>query len=89
MLIRFSRSASRHGIGRDKATHVVRNCPLPLYSPEPGEEDLVIFLGLDANGMALEVMAIELEDVFLVIHAMKLRAKYRNAFKQVMGPQER
>ena len=89
MLIRVNRSASRHGIARDRAIHVVRNCPRPLYSSEPEEEDLVIFLGLDPNGVALEVMAIELEDALLVIHAMKLRAKYRDAFIRVVRPQER
>ena len=89
MLIRFNRSASRHGIARDRAIHVVRNCPHPLYSSDPGEEDLVIFLGLDPNGVALEVMAIELEDALLVIHAMKPRAKYWDAFIRVVGPQER
>ena len=60
-------------------------CPLPLYSLEPEEEDLVMFLGIDPNGVALEVMALELEDALLIIHAMKLRPKYRVAFREVMG----
>lgn len=85
MHIRFSRSASRHGISRARATDVVATCPLPLYSLEPEDEDRVMFLGVDSNGVALEVMAIELEDAMLVIHAMKLRPKYRAAFREVMG----
>jgi len=39
--------------------------------------------------VALEVMGIELEDALLVIHAMKLRAKYRDDFRRVIGPEER
>lgn len=89
MPIQFSRSASRHGISRPRALHVVQTCQLPLYSPEPEDADLVLFFGLDPDGVALEVMAIELEDGLLVIHAMKLRPKYREAFRQVMESQRR
>jgi hypothetical protein len=48
-----------------------------------------MFFGVDPDGVALEVMAIELEDGLLVIHAMKLRPKYREAFRQVMESQRR
>lgn len=68
---------------------MVQTCPLPLYSPEPEDDDLVLFLGLDPDGVALEVMAIELDDGLLVIHAMKLRPKYREAFRQVMESHRR
>lgn len=63
----------------------MQTCRLPLYSTEPGDEDLVIYLGFDPAGVALEVMAVELEDALLVIHAMKLRAKYQDAFEEVLG----
>jgi len=82
--IQFNRSASRHGISRARATHVVQTCPLPLYSPEAEDEDLVVFLGPDQDGVALEVIALELGNGLLVIHAMKLRPKYLEAFRQVM-----
>ena len=60
-------------------------CVCPLYSDDPGDEDLVIFLGPDAEGVPLEVMGIELaDDQLLVIHAMKLRRKYRDAYRRVM-----
>lgn len=85
MPIRFAPSAERHGISPDRARYVVEHCPAPLYSPEPDEEDLVIFLGPDAHGVPLEVMGIELADGdLLVIHAMRLRQKYRDAFERVM-----
>jgi hypothetical protein len=85
MPIRFAPSAARHGIAPERAQYVVEHCPAPLYSPEPDEEDLVIYLGPDERGVPLEVMAIELADGdLLVIHAMHLRPKYRDAFERVM-----
>lgn len=85
MAIRFSPSASRHGISHERARYVVENCRSPLYSAEPDEADLVIFLGPDPRGVPLEVMGVELADGdLLVIHAMRLRAKYRDDYKRIM-----
>ncbi len=41
----------------------------------------LVFLGDDQNGVPLEVVAIETDDGVLVIHAMKIRAKYRPYLK--------
>ncbi len=42
-----------------------------------------MFLGDDADGIALEVMAVELEDGDLcVIHAMDLRERYRPEYEE-------
>jgi hypothetical protein len=85
MAIRLAPSAARHGISRVRARYVVEHCACPLYSEEPADEDLVIYLGLDANGVPLEVMGIELADEsLLIVHAMKLRPKYQDAFETVM-----
>jgi len=85
MAIGFHHAASRHDISQAQVRHVIRNCAWPLYSPEPDEEDLVIFLGPDEHGVPLEVVAVELEDEgLLVIHAMKLRRKYALVYKKVM-----
>ena len=67
----------------------MQTCPLPLYSPEAEDEDLVVFLGPDQDGVALEVIALELGNGLLVIHAMKLRQKYLEAFRQVMETHDR
>jgi len=50
----------------------------------PVEVDLrLVFLGDDANGVALEIMAIELEDEsLLVIHAMPLRDRYQEQYEE-------
>lgn len=85
MAIRFSESAFRHGISRDRARHVVEHCACPLYPPNPDDEDLVVFLGPDAGGVPLEVIGVELAGGdLLVIHVMKLRRKYRDDYAKVM-----
>lgn len=47
--------------------------------------DAVLFLGDDWNGVPLEIGAIELDDGdLLVIHAMKLRRKYRGRYEEAV-----
>lgn len=42
-----------------------------------------MYLGDDADGVPLEVMAVEFEDgSLLVIHAMPLRDKYREQYEE-------
>jgi len=46
---------------------------------------MLAYLGPDANGIPLEVFGIEIDnDDVLVIHAMKLRARYRDDYHKVM-----
>lgn len=85
MAIRFAASASRHGISHERSRHVVLHCTCPLYGCESSDVDLVAYLGPDANGVPLEVFGVELDnDVVLVIHAMNLRARYREDYARVM-----
>ncbi len=86
MAIKFGPSATRHRISRERIAHVIRNCPMPLWPPEDGSDpDLVLFLGPDANGVPLEIVAIELaNDDLYVIHAMRLRARYVVDYLRVM-----
>jgi hypothetical protein len=88
MSITLHPSASKHGINQARIRHVIRNCRCPLYSDAPGDEDLVIFLGPDMNGIPLEVIAVELSGESLrVIHAMKLRRRYTEEYEQVVACQ--
>jgi hypothetical protein len=90
MAIRFSRSASQHGVSHDRCRYVVEHCACPLYPLDPNDEDLIVFLGPDRHGIALEVMGIELADGdLLVIHAMKLRRRYLDDYARVLECQER
>ncbi len=85
MAIRFSRSASRHGVAHNRARLVIERCGCPLYPPDPDDDGLVVFLGPDGNGVPLEVVGLELADGdLLVIHAMKLRRAYREDYSRVM-----
>lgn len=54
-------------------------------TPRITVKDLVVFLGPDRHGVPLEVMAVELAGGdLLVIHAMKLRRTYLDAYREVM-----
>jgi hypothetical protein len=41
------------------------------------DDDHIVFLGAEPNGVVPEVMAIETDRGFLIIHAMEMRCKYR------------
>ena len=83
--LRWARSATRHRISRERSRYVIETCF--AYFKQSGtsrdSDDRLIFLGDDAEGVALEVMAVELADEgLLVIHAMKLRDRYRAQYEE-------
>jgi hypothetical protein len=65
---------------------VIATCRLPMAaSDDPALADRILFLGPDGHGVPLEVVAIELDNGDLVvIHAMRMRRKYKRAHEQVM-----
>ncbi len=69
-------AARKHGVSDDSIRHAVEHT---LVSEEVGEEPLRrLFLGPDAAGNLLEVVAIIRTDGTLVAtHAMAMRPKYR------------
>ena len=88
MRIEWTTAAAKHGISRGRARYVIAHCglyyqqPSPPYSPAGLHAPRRVYLGDDAAGAALEVMAVELEpDGLLVIHAMPLREKYRRQYE--------
>jgi len=83
--IRFANSATRHGIARARSRYVVEHCgqaiSVPAAMDPKWQAERLLFLGDDMNGIPLEVMGIELEEEnLLVIHAMKLRRRYRDLY---------
>jgi len=77
VVVRFSRSASRHRIAPDRARYVVEHCSVPLCRLDDDDASLVVFLGPDALGVPLEVIGPELAGGgLLVIHAMLLRERF-------------
>ena len=87
MAIRFTKSASRHGISRERARYVVEHCPLPAYSEGPVEGEVkALFLWSDRNGVPLEVGAIEFgSGDLLVVHAMRMRRKYLKEYETMIS----
>jgi len=84
-VIRWARSATKHRVTKAQSGFVIEHCGLVFRLPPPSgqQDERLIFLGDDQDGLAIEVMAVELEDgdVF-VIHAMSLRRKYREQYEE-------
>lgn len=87
--LRFARSATRHRISRESIRHVVARYRVRFEEPPPadGPDSLpmrIVYLGEDARGRELEVMAIQLASQGqLVIHAMPMRNKYRTRYEEI------
>ena len=88
MNLKWARAATKHRISRERSRYVIDHCGLrfeqdpPTDAPENASLRLV-FLGDDEEEIALEVMAVELEDdALLVIHAMPLRNRYRKQYEE-------
>jgi hypothetical protein len=86
--LRWARAATKHRISRDRSSYVIEHCGLrfeqgPPDDAQAGTSMRIVFLGEDAKGAALEVMAVELDDgSLLVIHAMPLRNRYRKQYEE-------
>ena len=86
--VRFARTATRHRISKESIRYVIAHCGLRFKEPAPHTatdvRDLrLVYLGDDAGGRPLEVIAVELSDGELfVIHAMALRDKYKSQYKE-------
>lgn len=87
--LRFARSATRHRIAKDQIRHVIASYRVRFEEPPPSEEAArpratrIVYLGDDAHGRALEVMAVEgKQGDLLVIHAMALREKYLRRYEE-------
>ena len=83
--IRWARSATKHGVAQERSAFVIEHCGLLFHVPPPAGrvDERLMFLGDDEDGVALEVMAVELEDGDLyVIHAMDLRDRYRPQYEE-------
>lgn len=81
--IRFTKSARKHRVGRARAVYVVEHAYAVVRQTRPDRSEVVMFLGDDNTGRALEVGAVEAsENLLLVIHVMDLREKFRNSYEQ-------
>lgn len=88
--ITFARSATKHRISWERSLYLVEHCGMQFVerrwrstSSEPDRR--VAFFGNDLEGVALEVLAAELEEEeFMVIHAMDLRDQHRAFYEEAL-----
>jgi hypothetical protein len=90
--IGYPRSASDiqgvHRISKECIRYVITHCGLVFEEPASSSsaealDERLLCLGDDAEGKALEVMAVEgSKGELVVIHAMELRAKYRDQYEE-------
>jgi hypothetical protein len=86
--LRWARAATKHRVSRERSHYVIEHCGLRFEQDPPSDAPekaslRIVFLGDDEEGIALEVMAVELEDdALLVIHAMPLRNRYRKQYEE-------
>jgi hypothetical protein len=82
-LIEFTQSARKHRIGRARVRQVLADPVVEAILPAGGDkQERLVFLGDDASGRALEVMAVRTDRGLLVIHAMDLRLKWRHLYEE-------
>lgn len=82
----WTAASRKHRLTRGQVRHVVEHAGLVFVreavAPERPDEAL-LFVGDDAEGVALEVVAVELADGRLrVIHAMTMRTGYRELYEE-------
>lgn len=84
MGIEWKRSATKHRISRERSGYVVQfaKCIFHIPAPEGAADDRLLFLGRDAEGQLLEVLALATDTGLIVIHAMSIRKKYLPYYKE-------
>lgn len=87
MRVEFTQSARRHKIGKARVRQVLAN-PVVVDRIVEGHDPRVrlLILGDDDTSRALEVIAVEEDEVLVVIHAMDLRQKFRALYEEGKRP---
>jgi hypothetical protein len=87
--LRWARSATKHRVSRKRIRQAIENCVLVLEEEPPSDhptaaDKRLVLLGDDAEGIPLEVIAVEPASGSLyVIHAMKLRERFKAEYEEV------
>ena len=83
MRVEFTQSARRHKNGEARVRQVLANpVVVDRIVEEQGPRVRLLILGDDDTGRALEVIAVEEDEVLTVIHAMDLRQKFRALYEE-------
>ncbi len=88
-MIRFAKSATKHGVNEEEIRYVIRHCGLWFYVPppvgSPYRSERLLFLGDNQKLVAIEVLATRTEDGDLFIfHAKKLSKEYRARYEEAL-----
>jgi hypothetical protein len=75
--LKFDQSSRKHKIGQERITHVI-NTYEGNYLPRRYFDQKIIWVGHDFKGSELEVIAVELDNHYFVIHAMPKIFRRRN-----------
>jgi hypothetical protein len=87
-IIRWARSATRHRVSRERSAYVIEHCGLRFrqklgWGDLLRQEDRILFVGDNREGIALEVIALEQDqEMFTVIHGMALRDRYLGHYEE-------
>jgi hypothetical protein len=76
-LLKFAQSSRKDKIGQERITYVI-NTYEGSYLPRRFFDQKILWVGLDFKGLELEVIAVELDDHYFVIHAMPKIFRRRN-----------
>ena len=82
MQIKFTQAARKHRIGKAHALFVIENNSFFVITNEVGRVQR-IWQGLDDRGVALEIIAVVLNEYLLVTHVMPANFRRR---KKTWGP---
>jgi hypothetical protein len=84
--VEFTQSARKHRIGRARVLQVLANPVVVERIEESGSPPVrLLILGADHSGRVLEVVAVEEDDMLVVIHAMDIRLKFRALHEVGLG----
>ncbi len=72
----FHRSAFKHGHDEASITHAVDNKIASIDLDPDADPPKVLTIGPDPSGNLLEVIWLQLDDIELAIHAMRLRPTF-------------
>ena len=75
MKIEFTKSARKHKIGKQRVREVIATSTPTLFFE--GGVSKLRWVGRDRRGLELEILALEEDEVWLVIHVMPLNFRRR------------
>lgn len=79
--VKLAPSARRHRINREQIAHLISTSAIAFRITATGGDDAALFVGDDAQGQPIEVVAIDEGHRWYVIHAMPLGNRYAQKYR--------